>query len=140
VTSDQELFAKGLATYRRVIAANYMAHEQVYNLLREVLLNEANDGFAFADLACGTAPFSAVALAGTGVARYVGIDISKPSLEVAEDALAPLTCPVELRCQDFVEAIDTWEGPLDVDRPVAAPSPRAGETSVHEKGRTPSSA
>ena len=30
---------------RRVIAANYMAHEQVYNLLHEVLLNEANDGF-----------------------------------------------------------------------------------------------
>ncbi len=114
MTSDQELFAKGLATYRRVIAANYMAHEQVYNLLREVLLNEANEGFVFADLACGTAPFSAVALAGTGVARYVGIDISKPSLEVAKDALAPLTCPVELRCQDFVEAIDTWEGPLDV--------------------------
>jgi ubiquinone/menaquinone biosynthesis C-methylase UbiE len=70
-----------------VIAANYMAHEQVYNLLREVLLNEANDGFVFADLACGTAPFSAAALAGTGVARYVGIDISKPSLEVAKNAL-----------------------------------------------------
>jgi SAM-dependent methyltransferase len=114
VTSDQELFAKGLATYRRVIAANYMAHEQVYNILREVLLNEANDGFVFADLACGTAPFSAAALADTCVARYIGIDISNPSLEVAKDALAPLACPVELRCQDFVEAIDTWEGPLDV--------------------------
>ena len=114
VTSDQELFAKGLATYQRVVAANYMAHEQVGNLLHEVLLNEAKDGFVFADLGCGTAPFSAVALAGTGVARYIGIDISKPSLDVARDALSSLTCPVEFRCHDFVEAIQTCEGPLDV--------------------------
>ena len=55
--------------------------QQVYNLLHEVLLNEANDGFVFADLACGTAPFSAVALSGTGVSRYIGIDISNPHLK-----------------------------------------------------------
>jgi SAM-dependent methyltransferase len=114
MTSDQELFAKGLATYRKVIAANYMAHEQVHNLLHEILLSEAKDGFVFADLACGTAPFSAAALSGTHVSRYIGIDISKPSLDVAKDALSPVSFPVELRCQDFVEAIDTWGGPLDV--------------------------
>jgi SAM-dependent methyltransferase len=112
--SDQELFAKGLATYQKVIAANYMAHEQVSSLLHQVLSSEAKDGFVFADLACGTAPFSAAMLAGTGVGRYIGIDISRPSLDVAEGGLSPLSCPVELRCQDFVEAIDTWEGPLDV--------------------------
>jgi hypothetical protein len=57
--NDQELFAKGLATYRKVIAANYMAHEQIHNLLHDILLNDAKDGFIFADLACGTAPFAA---------------------------------------------------------------------------------
>lgn len=31
--SDQELFAKGLATYRKVIDADYMYHRQVYRLL-----------------------------------------------------------------------------------------------------------
>lgn len=112
--SDQELFAKGLATYQKVVAANYMAHEQVYSVLHEVLLREAKDGFVFGDLACGTAPFSALALAGVRVARYIGIDISEPSLDVAKGALSSLTCPVELRCQDFVAAIETWEGQLDV--------------------------
>jgi SAM-dependent methyltransferase len=48
------------------------------------------------------------------LSRYIGIDISKPSLDVARDALSTVSFPVELRCQDFVEAIDTWEGPLDV--------------------------
>jgi SAM-dependent methyltransferase len=91
-----------------------MAHEQVYSVLHDVLLREAKNGFVFADLACGAAPFSAVALAGAGVARYIGVDISEPSLNVAKDALSSLACPVELRCQDFVAAIETWEGPLDV--------------------------
>jgi SAM-dependent methyltransferase len=114
MTSDQELFAKGLATYQKVIAGNHFDHEQVYNLLREVLLKNAKDGFVFADLACGHSPYSAAALAGTGVARYVGVDISTPALDLAKEALAPLSCPIELRCQDFVESIDGWEGPLDV--------------------------
>ncbi|MBA1140677.1 class I SAM-dependent methyltransferase [Mesorhizobium neociceri] len=112
--SDQELFAKGLATYQKVVAANYMAHREVHDMLRRVLLDEAADGFVFADLACGTAPRSAAALAGSNVSRYVGIDISQPSLDVAKKALAALTCPVELRCEDFVAAIDRWKGPLDV--------------------------
>jgi SAM-dependent methyltransferase len=114
VTSDQDVFAKGLATYQKVVAGNYYGHRQAYNVLHEVLMNEAKDGFVFADLACGTAPFSAAALAGTRVARYVGVDISEPALDVAKAALAPLSCPIELRCQDFVEAIDAWEGQLDV--------------------------
>ena len=112
--SDQQLFAKGLATYRKVIAANYMAHREVYQLLNRILVAEAPDDFVFADIACGTAPFSASARAGAKVGRYIGIDISQPSLDVAKEALAALECPLDLRCEDFVEAIDAWTGPLDV--------------------------
>ena len=55
--SDQELFAKGLATYQKVVVANYMAHEQVYNVLHEVLLREAKDGFVFAVSPAAPRPF-----------------------------------------------------------------------------------
>ena len=112
--SDQELFARGLATYRKVVSANYMAHREVYKLLNQVLVAEMTENFVFVDVACGTAPGSAEALANTKVCRYVGIDISQPSLDVARNALATISCRVDLRCQDFVEAIDDWEGPLDV--------------------------
>jgi hypothetical protein len=114
MTSDQDLFSKGLATYQKLVDCNYLAHEQAYHVLREVLLNEAKEDFVFVDLACGGAPYSAAALAGTGVARYVGVDTSKPALDVAKGMLAPLSCPIELRCKDFVEAIDAWEDRLDV--------------------------
>lgn len=112
--SDQKLFADGLATYQKVVSANYMAHREVYGTLRRVLLEENLDGFVFADLACGTATGSAAALAGSKVTSYIGVDISQQSLDVAKEALAPLACPVELRCEDFVAAIDRWDGPVDV--------------------------
>ncbi len=75
--SDQELFAKGLATYGKVVGRNYMAHREVYRLLHELLVGDAPDRFVFLDIACGTAKGSAEALMGTDVARYIGIDISQ---------------------------------------------------------------
>src|SRR5258708_6776997 len=112
--SDQELFAKGLATYQKVVALNYMAHKEEYGLLHQVRAAEAPDQFVFADLACGPAMTSAEVLRDTRIGRYIGIDISRPSLEVARESLRSLACPVDLRCQDFVEAIDSWDEPLDV--------------------------
>jgi SAM-dependent methyltransferase len=111
--SDQELFAKGLATYRKVEAANYMAHREVYGLLHDVLISEARSPFVFADLGCGTATGSAKALAGTQISGYVGVDISEPSLDAAREALSSLACPIDLRRGDFAEAIENWTGPLD---------------------------
>jgi SAM-dependent methyltransferase len=112
--TDQELFAKGLATYQKVIKQNYLAHKEVYGVLRRVLVTEAPDNFVFLDIACGAATASAEALRGANVGRYVGIDISRPSLDLAEDALRNLGCPVDLRCQDFAHAISAWDEPVDV--------------------------
>ena len=112
--TDQELFAKGLATYQKVLNQDYMAHSDVYRLLRQILVAEAPDGFVFLDIACGTATASAAALSGTGIGRYIGIDISLPSLGIAREELKKLRCPIDLRCQDFVEAIAAWNEPIDV--------------------------
>jgi SAM-dependent methyltransferase len=112
--SDQELFSNGLATYQKVVSLNYMAHGEAYGVLRQVLATRARDPFVFLDIACGPATASAAALRGTRVGRYVGIDISQSSLDVAREALSDLGCPVDLRCQDFVEAIEAWDEPVDV--------------------------
>jgi cyclopropane fatty-acyl-phospholipid synthase-like methyltransferase len=114
MTTDQELFAKHLATYQKVVEANYMAHREVYGLLHNVLLNEAREGFVFADFGCGTAVGSAKALAGTSVAGYIGLDISQSSLDAAKSVLTSLSCSVELRCENFAEAIGDWSAPVDV--------------------------
>jgi SAM-dependent methyltransferase len=99
--TDQELFAKGLATYQKVVNLNYLAHKEVYDVLRRAQMTEAPDQFVFLDIACGAASASAEALKGTRVGRYIGIDISQPSLDVARklrppqrraSALCPLSC------------------------------------------------
>ena len=53
---NQQSFAKGLATYQKVIAANYLAHREVQGLLNGVLMADAPGRFVFTDLACGTWP------------------------------------------------------------------------------------
>jgi SAM-dependent methyltransferase len=68
----------------------------------------------FLDIACGAATASAEALKGTHVGRYIGIDISQPSLDVAKQALGSLDCPIDLRCQNFAGAINAWDEPVDV--------------------------
>jgi hypothetical protein len=57
--TDQELFARGLATFQKVIRHNYLAHKEVYGSLHQVLMTEAPDNVAFLDIACGAATASA---------------------------------------------------------------------------------
>jgi hypothetical protein len=56
IAYNQELFAKGLATYHKVIDANSLAHRKVQGLPNGVLMAEAPGRFVFTDLACGMWP------------------------------------------------------------------------------------
>lgn len=114
MATPMDLFNRQLATYEKVVRENYMAHREVYDLLHNLLVSEAPVGFVFMDIACGTAIASAKALSGAPVGRYIGVDNSQPSLDIAAKSLSALSCPVELRCQDFVEAVETWDGKADV--------------------------
>ena len=110
---DAELFAKSLAAYEKVVGLNYMAHREVYGILRDILVAEAADQFVFLDIACGTASASAEAERHQR-GRYIGIDISSRRSRWLRRNSATLRCPVDLRCQDFVEAFSTWNEPVDV--------------------------
>jgi ubiquinone/menaquinone biosynthesis C-methylase UbiE len=112
--TDQNLFFEGLATYEMVVHENLMDHQGVYATLRKALLADAPQPFAFLDLACGSAAACVGALTGTAIGRYIGIDISEPSLALAARHLRALPCRVELRCEDFVAAVERWDEPVDV--------------------------
>ena len=112
--TDQELFAKGLATYQKVVRQNYMAHGRSTFFFTTCSCPKRRSSSFFSDIACGTASGSARALQGTNVTRYIGIDISRPSLEVAKAELSTLACPIDLRCENFVEAVNAWDEPVHV--------------------------
>ena len=111
---DQEYFLRGWRTYRKVLDLNYMFHREVYGLLRRTAIEAAPAGFSFLDIACGDAAATAGALRGSPVGSYVGIDISRPALEIARDELAGLDCPVTLIESDFRAALAGWQEPVDI--------------------------
>jgi len=112
--ATQAIFQTQWRTYRKVIERNYMFHREVYGLLHEILITEAPKPFRFLDIACGDAMGSATALNGTGISRYVGIDLPEQALALAKDTLKPLPCPVTLLQADFVKALVDWADSVDV--------------------------
>lgn len=113
-TGAQDMFNRELETYRKIVGANLMFHREVYKLLNDLLIEHAPRPFRFLDIACGDASASAAMLKTTAIGSYVGIDISERSLQLADQALEVLPCPVQLRCCDFAEAMANWSEPVDV--------------------------
>ncbi|RWB20768.1 class I SAM-dependent methyltransferase [Mesorhizobium sp.] len=113
-SGSQDMFNRELETYRRIVGANLMFHREVYDVLRDLLVEQAPASFRFLDVACGDASASAAMLKTTAIGSYVGIDLSEASLRLAAEALEGLPCPVELRCCDFAPAMAKWSEPVDV--------------------------
>jgi SAM-dependent methyltransferase len=112
--SDQTVFLRGWQTYRKVLDSNYMFHREVYNCLRQSILDHSRRPYRFLDVACGDASASARALVGTTIEHYYGIDISGPALALAKKELSVVSCPVTLEECDFIEALAKWTRPVDV--------------------------
>lgn len=101
-------------TYMKVVANNLMSHREVYRELHRVLIEDAPQPFCFIDVACGDASCTVGALKNTSVASYCGIDITRPALNLAAEAVASLDCPTRLENRDFVDALQHWSEPVDV--------------------------
>ena len=95
------IFQQEWRIYRKMVEGDYLFHSAAYAALRRVLIEEAPQPFRFLDLACGDASASAAALAGTGIARYWGVDLSEAALALARDPLGSLSCSVSLRKGEF---------------------------------------
>jgi len=110
----EEQFSKQWELYQKLVVNNYVFHREAYAALHRVLIDDVGRPFRFLDLACGDARGVVGALQGTGIARYHGIDLSRPALDMARVALAALDCPVELEQRDFIAAMAARPPPADV--------------------------
>lgn len=109
-----EFFQRDWAIYRKMVDNNYMFHREAYGRLRQLLLEEVAPGFCFLDIACGDASASITALRDTPIGHYHGIDLSRPALDLARQALAPLACPVTLDERDFHDVLMSEAEAADV--------------------------
>jgi ubiquinone/menaquinone biosynthesis C-methylase UbiE len=98
-------FQQQWGTYRKLVEGDLLAHREIGRILRDTLNDVFKQPFSFLDIACGDAFVMKIALAGTRIRHYHGIDLSQPALDLAARNLANLPCPVDLDHRDFVEAM-----------------------------------
>jgi len=113
-SSAAALFQRQWRIYRKVVDNNYLFHREAYERLHNLLIAEVARPFYFLDVACGDASATVDALKGTQVAHYHGIDVSRSALDIAEQTLRVLSCPVNLYEGDFVQALKDWRDPVGV--------------------------
>jgi SAM-dependent methyltransferase len=100
-----EIFRHQWELYQKFLKFDYLSNAGAYRELHRFLTDEIARPFGFIDLACGDASGIVAALKGTQIARYCGVDLSAPALELAKANLQALSCPVDLEESDFTLAM-----------------------------------
>ena len=75
--------------YRLCIGHNTLFHREVGEILRRELIARMQP-LTFLDLACGDADLTAIALRGSKVGNYTGVDFSAPAVALAANKIAEL--------------------------------------------------
>jgi ubiquinone/menaquinone biosynthesis C-methylase UbiE len=86
----EQFFNQQWDLYQKVLAHNYMGHQELYAVLHQFLVSQYSTPFRMLDLGCGDASFSAQALVGTQLEAYWGVDLSESALELAHSNMAKL--------------------------------------------------
>jgi SAM-dependent methyltransferase len=111
--STVSLFQRHWRVYRIMVEENFLFHREAYVQLHEILAG-IEAPFTFLDIGCGDAAHSALALKGTRVAAYQGIDLAPEALAFARKVLGSLHCPVSLEEGDYADALRSRTEPADV--------------------------
>ncbi len=99
-------FFENWALYKKIVRDNYLHHDQVYRRLGRFVRERFKQPFSVLDLGCGDAARMADVLAGTPVARYTGVDLSKTALELAEKDMEAVSCDKRFIPGDYLGFVD----------------------------------
>lgn len=88
----KEFFNQQWQVYQKVLKNNYMGHQEIYNVLHELLVKNLPKPFTMLDLGCGDGSFTAQALLNTQISEYTGIDVSVPAVEDGKKNIAVTGC------------------------------------------------
>lgn len=103
------------SVYDAVLDRNHMFHEPIFRDVASVVASHfAGCPFDVLDLGCGSARHVARALAGQGVGRYTGYDLSPVALDCARGNLSALGCTLDLRCADLADGVGEDAGTHDL--------------------------
>lgn len=99
-----EIFQAQWGVYQRLIENDYLSHRAIAGILHDLLTTEFHAPFSVLDLACGDAYRMLEILGGANVARYTGVDLSRPALEIAVERFRDAPFRHEFWHSDLVAA------------------------------------
>ncbi|MFM1841964.1 MAG: hypothetical protein RLZZ490_700 [Cyanobacteriota bacterium] len=99
-TESTKQFFDQWQLYQQIIERNYMAHQGIHRVIRQLINDQFTAPFQFLDLGCGDAQAIATTLTNSQVAMYTGVDLSPNALKLATKNLADIS-KTELICDDF---------------------------------------
>lgn len=109
-----EVFQTDWGIYRKVVQSNSMHHRELSDILRGLLDQHFDGPFVFIDLACGDASLARTVLNGTRVARYDGLDLSRPALHCAVEVMKDVPYDVDLAEEEMVAGITARANSADM--------------------------
>ena len=100
--------------YRDFIEHDLMHHKDLFAVLQEKILAYLPNDYSMLDLACGDSDPSSQLLKQLPALKYVGVDIAKAVLTLAEKNLKATKTPFVLLEQDFVEHLQKSDDAYDL--------------------------
>lgn len=101
-----EVFMKSWRVYQDIIINNYMFHREISASVKQALSGfKPDQKINVLDLGCGDASMTLPLLSSERIASYVGCDLSKPALDIAESQLHLRKIPRKLLCDDMLQVM-----------------------------------
>ena len=82
-TESTKQFFDQWQLYQQIIEQNYMAHQGIHRVIRQLINDQFTTPFQFLDLGCGDAQAIATTLTNSQVDMYTGVDLSPNALNLA---------------------------------------------------------
>lgn len=101
-----EVFLKSWRVYQDIVAQNYMFHREISDSVRTKLANfQTHEKLRILDLGCGDGSMTLPLVSANRIASYIGCDLSKPALDIAQERIDILGAPAKLLCDNMLNVV-----------------------------------
>ena len=102
-----DVFLKSWQVYQDIITHNYMFHSEISGAVRAALVGfKSNEKLCVLDLGCGDGSMTLTLLPPERIATYIGCDLSKPALDIAQRQIDFLSISARLLCDDMLKVAE----------------------------------
>jgi cyclopropane fatty-acyl-phospholipid synthase-like methyltransferase len=105
--SAVDVFLKSWQVYQDIITHNYMFHNEISDAVRAALVGfKSNEKLCVLDLGCGDGSMTLTLVPAERIETYIGCDLSKPALDIAQRHIDALSISAKLLCDDMLKVAE----------------------------------